>query len=135
MEKYMELMCFVMMQQKMASCKKEAMDVSKERALLRAKNYRVKAAVSIKKVCKTFKAVLDIGTYPDLLKADWRPQASARHVVSMKPTLLRSAVDIQVKVKKVIGPEVQMRQRIAETDFLVVTDLDTDVTLKAAYTT
>lgn len=98
----MKVLCLVLMQHKMASCKEDAMDMLNREGLLRSKNYKVKISVGIKEVWKTLTAVLKIGAGPNILKGSCLLRAWAKHAVAMKATRLRSAASTQLALKDVV---------------------------------
>lgn len=51
----------------------------------------------------------------------------------MKVTRIRFAANEQMEVKRVIGLEVHLGQRVPETSFLIVTNLRTEMILETAY--
>lgn len=129
----MEALCSVMMQQKMVSCKKKAMALLKGKALLKTRNYRVKASVRIGRVWKTLTAVLDRDASSNKSKGYFLPRARARHAVTIKATRLRSAAYTQLVENGVVHLEVELGQLTAKTNFLIVPNLATNMILGTAY--
>lgn len=64
----MGVLCLLMMQQKMPSCKEDAMALLGREAPLTIWSYKIKASVGIQGVCKTLSAISDTGAGPYLLK-------------------------------------------------------------------
>lgn len=128
-----DVLCSVILQRKMASCKEYATALLKGKALLSARNFMTEASVRIERVRKTVNEILDTGAGPNLLKEICLPRDLIRHAGTIKVTRLRSAANTQLEVKAVIRMEVQMRQIIVATGFLIVTNQPMEIILRTAY--
>lgn len=106
MEIDVEVLCSVMMQQNMTTCKKEAMTLLKRKALLNTRNYTVKTSAGVRRVRKLLTAIMHTGTGPSLLKRNCLLRAWARQIVTLMATRLRFAVNKQLETNGVIRLDV-----------------------------
>lgn len=74
------------------------------------------------------------GTNTNLLKGKYLPRARTRRSVRGKEPLLRPAAHTQSMVKEVLITRVQLVQRVAETNSLIMTCLASNMFLETAYT-
>lgn len=108
MKNNIEVLCSLMMHQKMARRKEKAMSVLKRKALLRARNYKKKVSIGNKEVPKMLTAILNTGAGPNLLKENCLLRAWAGHAFTVKAKRLRAAANTQRKVKGVVRLAVQL---------------------------
>lgn len=120
------------MQQKMARCNREAMNLLKEEAPLSVRNYMVKTSVRIEWIWKAETAVLDTRAEPHLLKGGCLLWPWARHAVTMKTERSRLAADTQLEVKKMIRLKAQLGQSKAKVSFFIVTGFANNMVLGIA---
>lgn len=133
MKKSLEVLCSEILQHEVGNGKKETMALSKGEVLPRARNYKVKASVSIERVQTTATIVVDTRPGPNLLTKSCLPQTWASHTIRMKAAHLRSAASTQLEVKRVILLEVQLGQGLAEASFLLVTILVAGIIVRKTY--
>lgn len=69
----MEVLCSLLMQQKMASSKDEVTTQLRVEAQLGARNYKDKASVGLEGVWRTLTVVLETGAVPNLLIESYLP--------------------------------------------------------------
>lgn len=78
-------------------------------------------------------AILIFAVASNLFKQNRLSRAQKGHAVRMKATRLRSAADTRLLVKKAVRLKIQLGQRLADTSFLLVTNLTTNIILDTAY--
>lgn len=99
-------------------------------ALLKELINKVKASVGKREIWTVVVVVLDTGARSNLMKESCLSKAYARRVITMKTTCLRSVPSLQRKVERLTRLEVHFWQSVAETSFLLVTNLATHTILE-----